>query len=192
MFLVNERDALLELLVGLDERRLRNAVGRLFLHRLHQDRELGPLQPRDPLAARDDHEVRHVDVMIAEDFFRDALVLAKDEPGRAAAGEGHALHFEKRNDVLVEPAVVLELVGQVENHVGREALQFLPEQIEIVEDGEMLRRVAELAERGQDVRLGLPILGLHLLAQVLVDRRGTDGVEKGEDFEFLFHAIWCA
>ena len=56
----------------------------------------------------------------------------------------------------------------------------------------MLRRVAERAERGQDVRLGFPILRLHLLAQILVDRGRTDGVEKGEDFEFLFHVIWCA
>ena len=96
--------------------------------------------PGDALAARDDDEVRHVDAMIAEDFFRDAFVFAKDETGRAATGKGHALHFEKRNDVLVEPAVVLELVGEIENDVGREAFQFLPQQIEIVEDGEMLRR----------------------------------------------------
>ena len=121
-------------------------------------RKLEPLGPGDALAARDDDEVRHVNAMIAENFFRDALVFAKDQTGRAATGKGHALHFEKRNDVLVEPAVVLELVGQIENHVGREAFQFLPEQIEIVEDGEMLRGVAERAERGQDVRLGFPIL----------------------------------
>ena len=44
-----------------------------------------------------------------------------------------------------------------------------------------------VAERGQDVRLGFPILGLQLLAQVLIDRGRLDGVEKGEDFEFLFH-----
>ena len=37
--------------------------------------------------------------------------------------------------------------------------------------------------------LGLPILRLHLLAQILVDLGGTDGVEKGEDFEFLFHVF---
>jgi hypothetical protein len=49
----------------------------------------------------------------------------------------------------------------------------LPQQIEVVEDGEMLRRVAKRAERSQDVRLGFPILRLHLRAQVLVDRRGN-------------------
>jgi hypothetical protein len=87
--------ALAELLVGLDERRLRNAVGRLFFHRLHQDWELELPGPCDALAARDDDEIRHVDAMVAEDLFRDALVLAKDETGRPAAGKGHALHFEQ-------------------------------------------------------------------------------------------------
>ena len=118
-------------------------------------------------------------------------MFAKDQSGRAATGEGDALHFEKGNDVLVEPAVVLELVGQIENYVRREAFQFLPQQIEIIKDGEMFGGVAERAERGQDVGLGFPILGLHLLAQVLIDRGRPDGVEKGEDFEFLLHAIWC-
>ena len=119
-------------------------------------------------------------------------MFAKDETGRPAAGKGHVLHLEKRNNVLVEPAVVLELVGEIENDVGREGFQFLPEQIEIVEDGEMLRRITEGAERSQEVCLGFPILRLHLRAQVLVDRRGTDSVEKREDFEVSFHVIWCA
>ena len=52
MFLVNKRDALLELLVGRDKRSLRNPVGSFFFNRLHQDRKLGPLQSRDPLASR--------------------------------------------------------------------------------------------------------------------------------------------
>ena len=131
--------------------------------------------------------------MIVQDFFRDALVFAKREAGRAAAGKGHALHFEERNDVLVEPAVVLELVGEIENDIRREALQFLPQQIEIVENGEMLRRVAERrrARPGRSPRFSNPPSSSPF-AEILIDRRGTGGVEKGEDFEFLFHAIWCA
>ena len=119
-------------------------------------------------------------------------MLAKDETGRPAAGKGHALHLEKGNNVLVEPAVVFELVGEIENDVRRKAFQFLPEQIEVVEDGEMLGRIAKRAERGQDICLGFPILRLHLRAQVLVDRRRADSVEKREDFEVSFHVIWCA
>ena len=115
-------------------------------------------------------------------------MLAKDEPDRAAAGKGHPLHFEKRNDVLVEAGVVLELFDQVEKNVGREIFQFLPDQIKIIENGEMLSRVAERPERLHHVRLGFPILRLHLLAQVLVDLGGAAAVEKNENFEFLFHA----
>ncbi len=42
-----------------------------------------------------DHEVGHVDAMIMQNLFRDALVLAQDKTSRAAASKGQALHFEK-------------------------------------------------------------------------------------------------
>ena len=76
--------------------------------------------------------------------------------------KGQALHFEKGNNVLVESRIVPELFDQVEKNVGRERLQFLPQKIDVVVDGEMLRRVAERAERGHDVRLGLPIFRFQL------------------------------
>jgi hypothetical protein len=65
------------------------------------------------------------------------------------------VHLEERNDVLVEGAVVLELVGEVEDEVGLEAIEFLAEQVEVVEDGEVRDGVAEFGERGEDVGLGL-------------------------------------
>ena len=43
-----------------------------------------------------------------------------------------------------------------------------------------------VAERGQHVRLGLPFLRFHFLAEILVDRRRTCAVEQHENFEFLF------
>jgi hypothetical protein len=68
----------------------------------------------------------------------------------------------------------------------------LPQKIDIIKDGEMLCRMAVRAERTHDVRLGFPILRFHLLAEVLIETGGTCAVEKYEDFEFLFHAIWFA
>ena len=50
--------------------------------------------------------------------------------------------------------------------------------------------VAEFGERGEDVGLGLPIVGLQLGAEVLIEGRRRDGVEQGEDFEFLFHGYF--
>src|SRR5437667_8701967 len=192
IFLVNKGDPLAELLVVLDERCPRNAVGCLFFDRLNQDWKLELPGPCDALAARNDHEVRHMDAVIVENLFRDTLVLAKSKTSRATAGKGKVLHFEKGNDVLIESGIVLELFDQVEKNIGREGFQFLPEKIDIVKNGEMLRRVAKRAERGHDVRLSLPILRFHFLAEVLIDGGGTCAVEKDEDFEFLFHVIWCA
>src|SRR5207248_7371286 len=108
--LVDKRRAFPELLVRLNKGCLRNAVGGLFFYRLHQDRKLELFGAGNALAARNDDEVRNVNAMIMQNFLRNAFVLAKNETGRAATGEGHALHFEKRNNVLVEPAVILELV----------------------------------------------------------------------------------
>jgi hypothetical protein len=57
-----------------------------------------------------------------QDFFGNAFVLAKGKTGRAAAGERQALHFEKRNDVLIEPRIVPELFDEVEKNIGGESL----------------------------------------------------------------------
>ena len=189
---MNKRRAFPELLVCLNKGGLRNTIGGFFFYRLHQDRELELLGADNALTARDDDEIGNPNTMIMQDFFRDAFVFAKNESGRTATGEGDALHFEKGNDVLIKPPVILELVGQIKNYVGREGFQFLPQQIEIIKDGEMFCGVAEHAERTQDVCLSFPILGFHLLAQVLIDGGRPDGVEKGQNFEFLFHAISSA
>ena len=66
------------------------------------------------------------------------------------------------------------------------------QQIEIIEDREMLLGVTKGAESAQNVGLRFPILGLHLLAQILVDLGRPDGVEQGKDLEFLFHTISSA
>ena len=88
----------------LDERRLRNPERRLFLQRFDQDRKLELLRPRNAFATRNDDEMRHMDAVIMQDFFRNAFVLAKGQTGRAAAGKRQTLHLEKRNDVLIEGA----------------------------------------------------------------------------------------
>ena len=88
--------------------------------------------------------------------------------------------------------VVLELFDQIENDIGRERLQFLPQQIDIIKDGEMLRCVPERAERVHDVRLGFPIFRFQFVAEILVDGGRTCAVEKHENFEFLFHVLFSS
>src|SRR5206468_4233458 len=66
-------------------------------------------------------------------------------------------------------------------------LQFLPQQIEVVENRQMFRRVAKFAEGVEDIRLRLPILGLQLCAEILVERGAGHRVEQRKDFQFAFH-----
>ena len=115
-------------------------------------------------------------------------MFTKSQPGRAAARKWQTLHLQKRNNVLIETGPVFELFDEIEKNVGRTGLQFLPHEIDIVVDGEMLRSVTELAQRGHDVRLGFPVLCFQLFCEVLIEFGGTCAVEQHEDFEFLFHA----
>src|SRR6476660_10299584 len=124
---MNKRGAFPKLLVCLNKGGLRNAVGGFFFYGLPQNRKLKLFGADNALAARDDDEIGNANAMIMQNFFRDAFVFAKNQTGRAATSEGHTLHFEKGNDVLIEPAVILELVGQIKNYVGREGFQFLPQ-----------------------------------------------------------------
>ena len=66
---MNKSHALAKLLLVLHERRLRDAIGRFFLHRFHQNRKLELPRPPDPLPAWDHQEIRHVDAVIVQDLF---------------------------------------------------------------------------------------------------------------------------
>ena len=116
-------------------------------------------------------------------------MFAQGQASRAAAGERHVLKFEKRNDVLVEGAVVLELVGQVKDEIGLKRPHFLPDEAGVIKDRQVFGGATERLQRFEHVGFGLPVFGLEFFAQILVERRGTDGVEQGKDVEFLFHAV---
>ena len=119
-----------------------------------------------------------MDAMIAEDLLRNGFVLAQRQAGGAATGEWQAVHLQERDNVLVEGAVVVELIGQVEDDVGLEELEFLPEQIEVVENSEVVLLVAELVESGQDVGFGFAVFGFEVLGEVGVDPRRRERVGR--------------
>src|SRR5262245_49556032 len=100
------------------------------------------------------------------------------------------MHFQEGNDVLVEGAVVVELIRQIENYVRVEALELLTQQVEIIKNCEMIRNMTKLRERGHHVRFGLSIFGLEVLAQILVQRRGRQRVEQSKDFKLLLHSYY--
>ena len=81
------------------------------------------------------------------------------------------------------------MLDQIEKNVGRERFQLLPNEIDIVVDGQMFRDVTKRTERVHDVRFGLPILCLQLLAEILIKPGRTCAIEEHQHFEFLFHAF---
>ena len=95
-----------------------------------------------------------MNAVITEDLFRDSLVFAKREACRAATGETQAMHFEKRHDVLIERAVVVELIRQVEDQVRLKLIRLLSKQVQVVEDGEVFDGVAKFAEGRQHAGFG--------------------------------------
>ena len=120
MFLVDESDTFAKLFLVLDIGRLGNSVGSFVLRRFHQDWELELLGPADALPARDDDEIRHMEmVIVAESFWR-CLCVCKRHAAGAATGEREPLHFVKGDNVLVESGVVPELLDQIEENVGLE------------------------------------------------------------------------
>src|SRR6185369_1086478 len=108
----------------------------------------------------------------------------------AAAGEGQPVHFQEGNDVLIESAVLFELVREVENDFRLKALELLTQQFQVVEDGEVFVRVTEFAQRRHDIALGLPALGLEVRSQIFIDAETFSGSEQGQDFEFFLQGYF--
>jgi hypothetical protein len=149
--------------------------------------------PRRTPPARDDHELRHADAVVAENLLRDRFVLAEREPGRPAPGERAPAQLEERHDVLIEGTVVAELVREIEHEVGLIAVELLAQEIEVVEDREVVGLVAELLQGTEHVLLDLPVGGLQLGPEILVERSGRPDVEQREDRSFFFFtATSCA
>src|SRR5262249_59663011 len=83
-----------------------------------------------------------------------------------------------------------ELFDQIEKDIRRECLQFLPQQIDIIIDGEVLRCMAQRPQSVHYIRLGLPLLRFQFVAEILVNSRWTGAVEKDENFELFFHGTF--
>jgi hypothetical protein len=142
---------------------------------------------RNAAAPGNDGEGGDTNAMITEDFLGDALVFGEEQSGGPATGERDADEFEERDDVLIEPAVVAELIGEIEHNIRLEPVDLVAEDLGIVEDCLMLDHPAKGLHGLEHIGFGRPIRGGQLSAQVLVGRGRLRGVEKGEDIDFLFH-----
>ena len=105
---VHERDPLLQLLVGVDDRGLRDADRRLLRQRLDDQREGQALGPANRPADAEDLELRHLDAVIREQLLRERLVAREQQAARIAARVRQLQQLEMADDVLVEDRDVVE------------------------------------------------------------------------------------
>ena len=97
--LVDERHALGQRLVGLDDRGLGNAHRRVFVQALDDQRKREPRRPLDLAADRKDGEGRRRHAVIVHELLRQILAVRQHQAARVAAGVGHVGQFEKAHHV---------------------------------------------------------------------------------------------
>ena len=174
-----------------DERRLRDARGALLGERLDDQREREPARPPHGAAHAEDGELRHRDAVVGQQLLRDALVARQHQAARVAAGVGHAQQLEVADHVLVVDRHVVEVLQQVEDHVrlqlGRAAVRIAPRSLPTPRH---CTSWPELAQRADDVELGLPfdvgdVDALHVVGrhQLLV--------HQGQQAQLLHRATRC-
>ena len=156
---VNELDTLFELFVRFDKGGLGDPERGFFLKRFDDNRKFEAFGTGDAFATRDGDEFGCVDAMIAENFFGDGFVFAEREAAGAATGKGRFVRGEERDDVLVEGAVVFELVSEVKDDVGLKFLDFLLNQVEVIEDDEVFSLMAEFSEGAKNISFGFSVFG---------------------------------
>ena len=154
---VHELDALLELRLVGDDRRLRNAERRVLGGRLHEQRVLDLARQPQLDAAPEHRELRRGNAVIRQQLFRQRLVTRQQQAARIAAGVRLAQQLEERDHVLVVGDDAVEFLEQVEDDLrlplGDDAAQLL----ETVGDAEAAHLVTGFLERRDDVELGAPL-----------------------------------
>src|SRR3954470_3667594 len=105
-----------------------------------------------------DLELRDRYAMIGEDLLRQGLVAREDKPARIAPRVRNAQQLEVAHDVLVELPEIEERLQEIEHDVWLPLLYFTANRRELVVHLERPRLVAECAEGGEDVDLGLVVV----------------------------------
>jgi hypothetical protein len=139
-------------------------------------------------AAHAEHrELGHRDAVVREELLRDALVARQHQPARVAAGVRHAEQLEVARHVLVVDRHVVEVFQEIEHGVRLGLGDGVPDDAEIAADAQAPHLVPQLAQRGHDVELGLP-LRLSEIDALDVVRRHQDLVHHRQEAELLHSA----
>ena len=117
---MNELGATRELLLVLDDRRLRDAGRCLEEQRLDDQREAETLRQRQTVTWTDHHELGNRDAMVGEQLLRQRLVAREDQAARIASRVGEVKQLEIADDVLIEGGDAGKRLHEIEDDVRLE------------------------------------------------------------------------
>jgi hypothetical protein len=118
--LVNELCPAGELLLVLDDRRLRDAGRRFEEQRFDDQREAETLRQRKPMTRTDHHELGNRDAMVGEQLLRQRLVARENQAARIASRVGEVKQLEITDDVLIEGGDAGKRLHEIEDDVRLE------------------------------------------------------------------------
>ena len=180
---VDEGDALLQLLIAVDDRSLRDADGGFLREGLHDERELQPLGPTDRPAAAEDFALGHRDAVVGEQLFRQRLVAREQQAARIAAGVGQLQQLQVADDVLVEDRDVVEPLEEIERDVRLPVRRRPADVAQVVVHAESLHFVAHGGERRNHVVFSAPRLGGDVDTRLDTRRRNEMPVHQRQHTE---------
>ncbi len=154
--LVDEGDALRELLVGIDDRGLRDAEGPVHVQALDDQRQRKARRALHLAAHREDGEGRRRDPAVMHQRLGQILAARQDQAARIAPGIGDLHQLEIAGDVLVVGDVVVEFLQQREDHVRLEFFDRLADRLDLVLRTEGANLVAGRAQGAHHVVFRLP------------------------------------
>jgi hypothetical protein len=94
--------------------------------------------------------------MVLPHFFRERLFPSDHQTARMAPGVGDLKQLEVADDVSVFPAIAIEILRQVEDHVGTKGFGRKLQGLQRVADPDRKHFMTEGLEGEQDFALGRP------------------------------------
>ncbi len=187
--LVDEIDALGEFLVGVDDGGLRDAVGRVLVDALDDERQCQPRRTLDLAVHRKHGKVRHRNAVIMHQRLRQILAARQHQPARIAAGIRHVHQFEIADDILIVDRLAAKLFKQREHDVGLPGVDLFADRLELVVNAERTDIVTGGAQRRDDVILRLPDVDFLLGVALARFRRDQIRMHEHQDAKLLHSAI---
>src|SRR6516225_4053023 len=187
--LVDEGDALCELLVRINDGCLRDTPRSILVQALDNQRQRKTRWPFDLAAHREDGEGRHRDPAIMYQRLGQILAARQDQATRVAPGIRDLHQLEIARDVLVIHGLMVKLLQQREYHMRLETFDLVAHRLDFFLHAERTNFMAGSAQGAHDVVFRFPFIDLSRGVSIGRVRRHEVRMHEHEDAEASHSAI---